>query len=45
MRAQSSGGTDARYSITIAQPFPAYPLPLEQRCAILTDDSPNLGPP
>jgi len=29
--------------ITIPQPFPACPLPAEQRCAILTDDSPNLG--
>jgi hypothetical protein len=34
-----------RTPITIAQPFPASPLPAERRCAILTDDSPNLGLP
>ena len=40
-----SASVDFGMHITIPQPFPACPLPAEQRCAILTDDSPNLGLP
>ena len=38
-----SASLDLGMHITIPQPLAACPLPAEQRCAILTDDSPNLG--